>query len=673
MKRLLGLILAVGFGTGTAFSQDVHWASKVLEVSSEYRDANNPGHYAAKEALGPPSIDPAVSKGTECTWSPSEADIDKEEYITLGYPKAIHIQQIAISEALGAGSLVKVILFNGNTPTVIWTNPAPGPGSMGGKMTNIFIPRTEFACSKLMVVLNPKLVAGFNQIDAVGISESTDTIKAKINLAPGILTEGIRENLGPNVNSPTDELLPVITPDGQSLYLTRQGHPNNLGNVDMQDIYVSRRNPDGTWGLAENLGEPLNNKDNNAAAAISPDGQTMLLLNKYKEDGSGEVGVSYARRLGNTWDKPKGQDIDNFYNRSPYGEYAMAASGKTMILAIQRDNGSGGKDLHVSFLKPDGSWTEPANMGATVNTAGGESTPFLAADDATLYFSTNGRVGYGSKDMYVTRRLDSTWTNWSEPQNLGPLLNTPGWDAYYSIPASGDYAYFVSYQNSLGRADIFRAPMPASVRLKPVVLIKGRVLNAKTMEPLGAEILYESLTSGKELGIARSNPGDGSYSIVLPAGEVYGFLGQAVGFAPVSENLDLKKLDAYQEITKDLYLVPIEVGSIVRLNNLFFDTGKWDLRPQSTKELGRLVKLLNDNPTMTIQIAGHTDDVGSDVSNLELSKKRALAVQTYLIAKGIVANRLTNKGFGETKPQLPNTNAENRQINRRVEFSILQK
>ena len=159
----------------------------------------------------------------------------------------------------------------------------------------------------------------------------------------------------------------------------------------------------------------------------------------------------------------------------------------------------------------------------------------------------------------------------------------------------------------------------------------------------------------------------------IPSGEVYGFLGQAVGFVPVSENLDLKKLDAYQEITKDLYLVPIEVGSIVRLNNLFFDTGKWDLRPQSTKELGRLVKLLNDNPTMTIQIAGHTDDVGSDVSNLELSKKRALAVQTYLIAKGIVANRLTNKGFGETKPQLPNTNAENRQINRRVEFSILQK
>jgi outer membrane protein OmpA-like peptidoglycan-associated protein len=308
-----------------------------------------------------------------------------------------------------------------------------------------------------------------------------------------------------------------------------------------------------------------------------------------------------------------------------------------------------------------------------LNTAGGESTPFLAADDMTLYFSTDGRVGYGSKDMFVTRRLDSTWVHWSEPENLGPLLNSPAWDAYYSIPASGDYAYFVSYQNSMGRADIFRAPLPLSVRPKPVVLIKGRVLNAATKEPLGAEIIYESLTSGKELGIAHSDPREGAYSIVLPAGELYGFLGQAIGFIPVSENLDLKELSSYQEITRDLYLVPIEAGSVVRLNNLFFDTGKWDLRPQSTKELSRLLKLLNDNPTMSIQIAGHTDDVGSDAMNLDLSKKRAAAVQNYLVQNGILAARLSSKGLGETKPQVPNDSPEHRQVNRRVEFSILQK
>jgi OOP family OmpA-OmpF porin len=673
MKQLLLICCSMCLMGGVALGQGSQWASKVLEVSTEYRDANNPGQWSAQQALGPPSVDPAVSKGSECAWSPADADSGREEYIKLGFEKAINVQQIAISEVLGASSIVKVILFDSrNTPNVVWTNPAIGPAATPGKMTHIFIPPTSYTCNSLMLVLNTNAVSGYSNIDAVGISDGTDSLKATINLAPGILTEGVRENLGPNVNSETDELLPVITPDGQSLYITRQGHPSNLGNVEMQDIYVSRRNPDGSWGPATNMGPPLNNTDNNAVTSITPDGQTLLLLNKYKEDGSAEIGVSYARKLGDSWDKPQGQNIDNYYNRSPYGEYALAASGKTMIMAIQRDNGSGGKDLHVSFLKPDNSWSEPLNMGKAVNTAGGESTPFLAADDATLYFSTNGRMGYGSKDMFVTRRLDSTWTNWSDPQNLGPLLNTPAWDAYYSIPASGDYAYFVSYQNSIGRADIFRAPLPQSVRPKPVVLVKGRVLNAKTKEPLGAEILYESLTSGKELGIARSNPVDGAYSIVLPAGEIYGFLGQAKGFIPVSENIDIKNLDVYQEITRDLYLVPIEAGSIVRLNNLFFDTGKWELRPQSTKELGRLVKLLNDNPTMTIEISGHTDDVGSDANNLELSKKRATSVQAYLIKNGIVATRLSAKGLGETKPQVPNDSPEHRQVNRRVEFSILQ-
>ncbi|MFN8397253.1 MAG: OmpA family protein [Bacteroidia bacterium] len=676
MKLRLTILSAAILSIGLCQAQTtptVQWASKVLEVSSEYRDAANPGCWAAKEILGPPSVNANVPRSSECAWSPSVADNGREEYIKVGFAKPQRVQQIAISEPYAASAVVKVILFDTKgTPNAVFTSTAaPIPG--GGRLNNIFIPLTEYNVNAAMIVLNTQAVPEFQQIDAIGISDGADSIKPLINLAPGILTEGARENLGENVNSIGDELLPIITPDGQSLYFTRQGHPENIGNAEMQDIWVSKRNPDGSWGLAMNMGQPLNNNDNNAASSISPDGQTLLLLNKYKPDGSTEVGVSMTRRTGDSWEKPVGQDIDNYYNRNTYGEYALASSGKTMILAIQRDDSRGSKDLYVSFRKENGSWTEPKSMGAAVNTAGGESTPFLASDDVTLYFSTNGRMGYGSKDMFVTRRQDSTWTNWSEPQNLGPVLNSVGWDAYYSIPASGDYAYFVSYQNAIGRADIFRAPLPESVRPKPVVLIKGRVLNAKTKEPLGADILYESLSTGMELGIARSNPKDGAYSIVLPAGELYGFLGQSVGYVPVSENIDATKLLKYEEITRDLYLVPIEAGNTVRLNNLFFDSGKWDLRPESFKELGRLIKLLKDNPTMTIEIAGHTDDVGTDENNLILSKKRATAVQTYLTEHSILPARLTAKGFGETKPQVPNANAENRQVNRRVEFSILQK
>jgi OmpA-OmpF porin, OOP family len=209
------------------------------------------------------------------------------------------------------------------------------------------------------------------------------------------------------------------------------------------------------------------------------------------------------------------------------------------------------------------------------------------------------------------------------------------------------------------------------VRPKPVVLVTGHVLNAKTNEPIAGKILYESLTTGKELGIAYSDPRDGYYSIVLPAGEEYGFLAESKGFFPVSENIDLRKLTAYEEVKRDLKLVPLEAGSIARLNNLFFDTGKADLRTQSTKELKRLIDLLKDNVTMTIEVAGHTDDVGTDLNNLELSKRRSAAVTAYLVKNGIGEARLKSVGLGETKPQLPNTTPENRQVNRRVEFKIV--
>jgi outer membrane protein OmpA-like peptidoglycan-associated protein len=676
MKSIL-LWCAVGWaalGLGSpVVAQSVQWADKVIEVSTEYRDAAYPGVYAAKEARGYPSCNPAVNtKFFECAWSPSDPNSTREEFIKLGYAKPMRVQQVAISECLGAGSVQRVILFDTKGQNhVVYTNPSPGPQATAGRMLNLFFPMTDYECNAVMVVLNCTAVDGPTQIDAVAISDQLDSVKVAINLAPGNLTDGQRENLGPNVNSEHDELLPVISPDGKTLYFTRQGHPGNLGEPDMQDIWISTVQGDNSYSLATNPGRPLNNEDNNATTSITPDGHTLLLLNKYLPDGKMEIGISTAQRNGANWEQPVGCEIKNYYNRNAYGEFSLSASGKAIVMTIQRDDSRGNKDLYVSFLQPDGSWSEPMNLGDSLNTAGGESTPFLAADETTLYFSTNGRVGYGSKDMFITRRLDSTWTKWSAPQNLGPVLNSPAWDAYYSVPAKGDFAYFVSYQNSIGKADIFRAPLPASVRPKPVVLVTGHVLNAKTNAPLAATIVYESLTTGKALGIAHSDPRDGSFSIVLPAGEEYGFLAEAKGFVPVSENIDLRTLTEYQEVKRDLKLVPIESGSIVRLNNLFFESGKAELRPESAQELKRLIDLLKANPTMTIEISGHTDDVGSDVTNLDLSNRRSAAVKNYLTKNGIPLVRLKSVGFGETKFQVPNTDAASRQINRRVEFTIL--
>ncbi len=483
-----------------------------------------------------------------------------------------------------------------------------------------------------------------------------------------------KENLGENINSNAPELAPIIAADGLSLYYTRGSHPENVAPTDRQDIWVAEKAADGTWQKSKNLGNPINNSGNNFLISVSPDNNTLLVGNTYKADGSPDKsGVSITKRTRQGWTIPQTVQIEDFYNYNRYSEYCLAPNGKVLLLCIQRTDTYGQKDVYVSFKNEDDTWTAPKNIGTPVNTIGNEIGPFLAADGITMYYSSNGFKGLGNNDIYITRRLDDTWLNWSEPQNLGKGINTPNWDAYYVVPANGEYAYMSSNGDNNAKSDIFRINLPESARPKPAVLISGRVLNAKTKEPLAGQIIYESLLSGQELGIANANPSNGAFKLVLPVGDSYGFLAQAKGFYAVSENIDCQKITEYTEIKKDLYLVPIEKDEIIRLNNLFFDFAKFSLRAESYPELKRLIDFLNSNPTMRIEIGGHTDSVGSDENNLLLSQNRANSVLDYLIQKGISAQRLTSKGYGETKPIADNQTDEGRQRNRRVEVKILEK
>jgi outer membrane protein OmpA-like peptidoglycan-associated protein len=312
-------------------------------------------------------------------------------------------------------------------------------------------------------------------------------------------------------------------------------------------------------------------------------------------------------------------------------------------------------------------------MSLPINTDNVEMSPFLASDGVTLYFASNRPGGFGSNDIWMTRRLDDTWQKWSEPVNLGAGVNTPQWDSYYSIAASGDCAYMVSYANTYGHSDIVRISLRKEVRPNPVALVSGRVLDKKTGKPVEASISFTTLSDGKEAGTARTTPGTGDYQIILPYGKLYGFSASAQGYYAVSENLDLSNLKSYEEVKRDLYLVPIEVGQVVRLNNIFFEFGKDSLKAESFPELDKVVQLLTDNAAMTIALSGHTDNVGSDAANLKLSEGRAKAVYNYLVSKGIDASRLSSKGYGETKPVATNDTEDGRQQNRRVEFEIEKK
>ncbi|MDP4288707.1 MAG: OmpA family protein [Bacteroidota bacterium] len=495
---------------------------------------------------------------------------------------------------------------------------------------------------------------------------------------------GNRENLGPGINSPFDEVLPVISPDGKTLFVDRKNHPQNFrlspglirsNDTNNDNIWFSSADARGNWQPLQNIGPLLNNGFGSFVASVTPDGNTLLIGGSFRSKGgrpgSEHFGLWLTHRTKTGWEYPEEVIVRDFYTNARFVEFSLSNDGRSIVLSLDRADSRGHKDLYVSFLQGDGTWSAPKNLGSMVNSPADEATPFIAADGKTLYFASDGFAGYGGMDMFITRRLDDTWQHWTEPQNLGPQLNTPGWDAYYTVPASGEYAYFVSTENSYGAGDIFRVKLPEALKPQAVVLISGKVLDAKTGKPVSAAIKYEDLSAGQEIGGASTNPSTGIYKITLPAGKNYGYRAIAPGYIAVSENLDLREAHDYQELERDLTLVPIQKGEIVRINNIFFETGKAELRPESYPELDRLVQLLKDRPEMEIAIGGHTDTVGTPVANQQLSEARATSVEAYLIRKGIAARRLRAKGYGETQPIATNATDEGRRQNRRVEFTIV--
>ena len=517
---------------------------------------------------------------------------------------------------------------------------------------------------------------GFVVYDNINILIDYITIRQKhdeINLLPNS-TVLKKENLGPSVNSKIQDVAPVISHDGKTLYFAMRGDDKTDMPLYNGDAWYSTQNSAGNWEQKKNLGAPINNDEANFIISVTPDNNSLMLNGRYEKDGkSYGDGFSITHREAKGWSQPEDVFVEDYYNYNENNNFCLSADRKTLILSIERKDTYGQKDFYVSFLKKDKTWTAPKNMGSVLNTYGDEVTPFLAADGKTLYFSTNGQPGYGSSDIFMSRRLNDNWTKWSLPLNLGPQVNTKNWDAYYTIPASGEYAYLVSAENSIGGADIFRIKVSEAAKPEPVVIIHGKVLDKITKQPLAATIDYHELSDGKEAGTARSNPSDGSYKIILPYGKAYGFLAEKTDYLSESDNIDLSTVKEYIEIERDLYLSPIEIGKSITLKNVFFVRSKAELLPDSYSELDRLVKVLIDNTDLKIEISGHTDNVGDPALNTKLSEDRVTTIKNYLVSKNISAKRLSGKGYGGSKPIASNATEETRKLNRRVDFTIIGK
>ncbi len=674
MRKTLVLLCFALAGIQFSNGQSVQWASKVIDFSSEL----TPIQYSAQQALGQPNVLPAGGQNPGA-WTPDKPK--RAEFIKLGYATPMQIQQIAIAESYNPGALYKVYVYDeaGREYLVNTFNPMAVP--LQGRMLNVFLDKTTYKVSAVKIEFDGSALPDYFSLDAVAISDSNIPIIANIDL-PELLSKGlVVERLDTNVNSDFSEYNPLLSPDGKTLYFSRKNHPENVGGIsDKEDIWYSELGADGKWSLAKNIGPQFNNNQPNFVNTVSatPDGKAVVLLlgNKYLDKGKMLAGVSISSNVGGKWSDPKALEIEDDYNYNEKANYFLANTRKSLLMSVEREDTQGSRDLYVSFEKDDGKWTKPLNLGKSVNSVGEETAPFLASDDKTLYFSSNGFSGYGGSDVFMTKRLDETWTNWSPVENLGPDINTKLDDLFFNIPSTSEYAYY-SRGVTVDNSDIFRVKMPMFMTPDPIVIVRGKLVDSKTGQPIGAKIIYERLSDGKEVGSTYSDPVTGEYEIHLPGGQQYGVRAEAKDHISENQNLDLRNFTKDGTlVTKNITLDPIGVALVeentkINLNNIFFDFDKSILKQESFPELNRIVTLMKDKATMQVEISGHTDPTGPEAYNLGLSERRAKAVSKYLVEKGIDLDRIKTTYFGETQLLDPSNTREANRKNRRVEFKIL--
>lgn len=507
--------------------------------------------------------------------------------------------------------------------------------------------------------------------------DRTDKIIALL----GAMEEGLKVTNIETVNTKKSEYFPVLSIDGSFMYFTFAE-----GKKGGEDIYFSQLIGD-TWIKPKNLGAPFSTNENDAVNSVSADGNTMVLFGSYK----GFIGGGdnfYVQKTAEGWSaiKPFPKPLNSQYWEC---DGFLTADGKAFFFTSDRPGGvgefvkggqfyhgeyEGNTDIYVS-VKNDSGWGKPVNIGEIVNTPFAERSPFLHPDGKTLYFSSDGHYGLGSLDVFKTVRLsDTSWQVWSEPVNLGKEINTPGYDVAYKISTDGKFAYFSSdREGGKGGYDIYRVSLPKeAMPEKNVLTINGRVTDENS-KPLDARLLWYDLGSNFNAGELTSDPETGNYIITLPNGASYSYFAERQGYYSVSNNIDLTGQNEFGEITVDIVMqsvLSLQNTSIV-LNNIYFDFDRSDLQPGSSIELDRVVKFLNDNPTVKIEISAHTDSKGSDDYNLTLSQKRAESVVAFLAGAGIDPARLIAKGYGETVPVADNSTEEGAAKNRRVEMKVL--
>ena len=469
------------------------------------------------------------------------------------------------------------------------------------------------------------------------------------------------KNAGDRINSAESEYLPCLTIDGKEFFFTRRVR-------GFDEDFFSAKWDGKDWVKAAPLGGNVNTDQNEGAQMISQDGQWLVFTACNRKDGWGSCDIYISFLTPQGWSE--GTNLGGQINTDQWeSQPCLSPDKRDLYFASKRPGGYGGSDIYVSHLQLNGEWTSPENLGPQINTSGDEASPFIHADNQTFYFTSNGLQGYGGPDLFYCRKGPKG--DWSVPENLGYPINTIYDEGTLFIAADAKTAYYTSDRtDSKGGLDIYSFELPDNVRPYKTLWVKGQVLDKKTKKGLPSAVELIDLTTKQTISKVQTDE-RGNYLITLPVGKDYAFNVNRKGYLFYSDNFFLSNRSPDSTYEKNIPLQPIEANASVVLKNVFFDVNKFDLKLESEAELDKLVQLMNDNPTVKIQIGGHTDNVGKPADNLVLSNNRAKAVVTYLVSKNISAQRLTAKGFGETQPVADNKTEEGRAMNRRTEMKVI--
>lgn len=499
------------------------------------------------------------------------------------------------------------------------------------------------------------------EVDYFNISYYDEPID--ISLVEDPINGYVLKKLGDNINTIYSELNPYISSDGLRLFWTKHYNPENI-NPNAQDIWYSDFNTKtNKWEKSKNMGPPFNNKSSNSLISVSPDNNMYILKHRYlgtEYCSNGSISVSYNRN-GN-WTYPESQTIWNFRNDDNSSNFFLSNNGTELLMSIDNGESYGGLDIYVSSRISDTSWSKPLNLGSQLNTDGDDFGMFLASDNKTLFFSSEGHIGYGSSDIFMSKRLDDTWQNWSKPQNLGPEVNSSSWDAYFTLDAEGDYAYTVR------DGDIYKIKLAESVKPEPIITLTGNVINTETNNIIDAVISHVDLNTNKILSISQSSTSN-PYKFIFPTNNKCVLKIETNGFLSILRSVDLSNLKAFSDTTIDFYVAP--ASNLDSISNIYFDIGKFSLKRSEKKKLIEILGILEDYTEYNFEILGHTDNTPFHLSNQHLSDKRAEKVYNFMIKNGFPSERLSYIGYGEERPVYSNTNRLGRQKNRRVEIIFL--